>query len=403
MSQTTAYTGSPAIHAYLSVLAVIPASYAYDQDNRRYKKTVGSAVTHYVWEGSQVVAEHNGSTGAVLTDYVYSGSRMIAKVSSGSTQYFLSDRLSTRLVLDSNGNVIGRQGHLPFGEDFGENGTQEKHHFATHERDGETDKDYALNRQYSQSVGRFVQPDPHGPSMKNPLVLGSYGDPQSLNKYNYVRNDPINSIDPKGLDMCFGYHVFLITKSGAEILDVTYLGFIPVYCWSSGGGGGYNSGGGNPAHGPPPQAPKLKKSKTPEELVLQWKQIRDAILSNGDCAQKLAPYLQDLNRTVAQKKGATTWYINAYDPTVTMPNGQTEQQYFQSHDPAGAVTFTRTDNSLARTFLGPDFFSSNDALGQAELFMHELLHVVVDSTEGLEGTMGTNGKNVTQWLHDGCK
>ena len=41
---------------------------------------------------------------------------MIAKVASGSTQYFLSDRLSARLVLDSSGNVSGRQGHLPFGE-----------------------------------------------------------------------------------------------------------------------------------------------------------------------------------------------------------------------------------------------------------------------------------------------
>ncbi len=92
------------------------ASYAYDHQNRRYKKTIGSTVTHYVWQGSQVLAEHNGSTGAVLTDYVYSGSRMIAKVASGSTQYFLNDRLSTRLVLDSSGNVSGRQGHLPFGE-----------------------------------------------------------------------------------------------------------------------------------------------------------------------------------------------------------------------------------------------------------------------------------------------
>jgi hypothetical protein len=36
------------------------------------------------------------------------------------TQYLLSDRLSTRLVLDASGNALGRQGHLAFGEDFGE-------------------------------------------------------------------------------------------------------------------------------------------------------------------------------------------------------------------------------------------------------------------------------------------
>jgi YD repeat-containing protein len=32
---------------------------AYDYQNRRVRKTVGSAVTHYIWDGSQVIAEHN--------------------------------------------------------------------------------------------------------------------------------------------------------------------------------------------------------------------------------------------------------------------------------------------------------------------------------------------------------
>ena len=88
------------------------ASYAYDHQNRRYKKTIGSTLTHYVWQGSQVLAEHNGSTGAVVTDYVYSGSRMIAKVASGSTKYLLSDRLSTRVTLGSSGTVLGRSSAL---------------------------------------------------------------------------------------------------------------------------------------------------------------------------------------------------------------------------------------------------------------------------------------------------
>ena len=73
------------------------ATYAYDHQNRRYKKTVGATTTHYVWKGSQVLAEHNGSTGAVLTDYILSGSRMIAKVAGSTANYFLSDRLSVRI------------------------------------------------------------------------------------------------------------------------------------------------------------------------------------------------------------------------------------------------------------------------------------------------------------------
>lgn len=96
--------------------------------------------------------------------------------------------------MDSSGNVIGRQAHLPFGEDFGESGTQEKHHFTSYERDGEGATDYAVNRQYSQSVGRFMRVDP---------VKGSISIPQRLNGYTYVRNNPINSGDPLGLMDCF--------------------------------------------------------------------------------------------------------------------------------------------------------------------------------------------------------
>ncbi len=167
------------------------ASYAYDHQNRRYKTIVGSTVTHYVWQGNQVLAEHNGSTGAVLTDYIYSNRRMIANVSSGTTRYFLSDRLSERLVLDSSASVVGRMAHLPFGEDFAESGTQEKHHFTSYERDGGTGTDYAVNRQLNQAVGRFMRADP---------IDGCIKSPQTLNRYSYVQNDPVNRSDPNGLE-----------------------------------------------------------------------------------------------------------------------------------------------------------------------------------------------------------
>ncbi len=166
------------------------STYAYDHQNRRIKKVVGSSNTHYVWEGSQVIAEYNGSTGAQLVWY-YAGSRMISKIENGALRYFLSDRLSARVVLDLNGNVIGRLGHLPFGEDFGESGTQEKHHFTSYEMDGESGNDYAINRQYAQSPGRFLQVDP---------LSGDIDNPQNVNKYGYAANDPIDSLDPLGLE-----------------------------------------------------------------------------------------------------------------------------------------------------------------------------------------------------------
>src|SRR5262249_30053854 len=129
--------------------------------------------------------------------YIYSGNRMIASASGGTTQYFLNDSLSARITLDPSGNVLGRQGHLPYGEDFAENGTQEKHHFTSYERDYESVSDYAVNRQYAPTIGRFMRSDPERNSCDQT-------NPQSLNRYGYVKDDPINRVDPLGLDDSFG-------------------------------------------------------------------------------------------------------------------------------------------------------------------------------------------------------
>jgi RHS repeat-associated protein len=168
------------------------ATYAYDDRNRRYRKTVGSSLTHYIWHGSQVLAEHNGSSGAVLVDYINGSGRIYAKVASSTTTYLLSDRLSTRLALNTSGTVIGRQAHLPFGEDFGESGTQEKRHFTSYERDSESGTDYAVNRQHAGSIGRFMSADPYRAS-------GYMIHPQSWNRYQYAQSDPVNLTDQTGL------------------------------------------------------------------------------------------------------------------------------------------------------------------------------------------------------------
>jgi RHS repeat-associated protein len=172
------------------------AAYAYDHQNRRVKKAVSSTTTHYVWEGNQVLAEHNGSTGALLINYTYSGSRMIRKTESGTTKYFLSDKLSARVVLDTSGSVVGRQAHLPFGEDLNTSGTTDKHKMTSYERDSESSNDYAVNRSYSYNIGRFNQSDPYQAS-------GYLHDPQSWNRYNYTANNPVNRIDPTGLEWDF--------------------------------------------------------------------------------------------------------------------------------------------------------------------------------------------------------
>jgi RHS repeat-associated protein len=65
--------------------------------------------------------------------------------------------------------------------------------FTNYERDnaaGDSGLDYAYARFYSSRAGRFTSMDP---------LSGSLGNPQSLNRYAYVINDPVNAIDPSGM------------------------------------------------------------------------------------------------------------------------------------------------------------------------------------------------------------
>jgi RHS repeat-associated protein len=158
------------------------SSYFYDANNWRVKKVVGtggSAVTtNYIWEGAVVIAEYSSA----------------GVQGSGGTRYYHQDRLSTRLITDGNGGVMGTNDHLPFGEDAGTTGTPEKHRFTNYERDSESGTDQAVNRQHQPSNGRFMQPD---------AILGRLINPQSLNRYTYTQNEPIDLVDPLGLEECF--------------------------------------------------------------------------------------------------------------------------------------------------------------------------------------------------------
>jgi YD repeat-containing protein len=153
--------------------------YAYDAGSHRVKKTALGATTHYLWEGGQVLSEHDGSSGYVVQEYINAGGTFVAKVNVNGTFYFLRDVQSERLRLDASGVVTGQLGHLPFGEDFGESGAQEKHHFTTYERDAEDGADYAVGRQFWNGTGRFAQAD-KAPNGGSPIALGGIGDPQSF-------------------------------------------------------------------------------------------------------------------------------------------------------------------------------------------------------------------------------
>jgi RHS repeat-associated protein len=145
------------------------------------------------------------TAGSTINNVVLSGN---LGSSASTVQWLVADHLGTpRMILDEWGNLaaIKRHDYLPFGEELfaptggrtaaqgysGGDGVRQQ--FTQKERDVETGLDYFLARYYSSIQGRFSSPDPLSSS-------GRITEPQSWNRYNYCSNNPLNIVDPSGLD-----------------------------------------------------------------------------------------------------------------------------------------------------------------------------------------------------------
>jgi RHS repeat-associated protein len=69
-------------------------------------------------------------------------------------------------------------------------------HSTGKERDTESGNDYFLARYYNSATGRFLSPD--WSAKVEPVPYAKLGDPQSLNLYSYVENNPMDRFDPDG-------------------------------------------------------------------------------------------------------------------------------------------------------------------------------------------------------------
>ena len=215
-------------------------TYTYDGNGLRAKKVSGSTTTVYIFSGSKVIAEYdNGAAvGSPSREYIYGGSALLAKIDSTGTKYYHQDQLSNRLVTDSSGNTLAQMGHFPFGESW-YNSTGDKLLFTTYERDAESGNDYAQARYYVNRLALFSALDP---------LPGSAMDPQTLNRYDYVRNNPISFVDPTGSNR---------VKGGGDCNpDAQICGGGPGFAGNDGGNGycGADSescGGGSDPNGVP--------------------------------------------------------------------------------------------------------------------------------------------------------
>jgi RHS repeat-associated protein len=99
----------------------------------------------------------------------------------------------------SSGAPEGKFASTPFGDSQStlSGADTDAYHYAGLDYDSETSTDHAQFRQYSPVQGNWLSPDPYA---------GSYdlSDPQSLNRYAYVLNNPVAASDVSGLMMCAG-------------------------------------------------------------------------------------------------------------------------------------------------------------------------------------------------------
>lgn len=164
-------------------------AFVYNSGGRRVKKNG----TIYVYDRGQVIAEYANGSAANSPTVEYVG--QIARFAGGVTTFYYPDKLSIRALANISGQVTGKQAQFPYGEIvIGlQSGVSTKSQFTSYERDtvaGDSGLDYALARFYDSRIGRFASVDP---------LSGSISDPQSLNRYAYVTNDPINFDDPTGM------------------------------------------------------------------------------------------------------------------------------------------------------------------------------------------------------------
>ena len=131
----------------------------------------------------------------------------------------------------------------PYGDEITST-SNDRQKFATYTRDGYTGLDYADQRFYASSYGRFNTPDPDGGSA-NPSKPGSW------NRFAYVSGDPVNLRDGRGLeedDCSQDYEEDGEIDEGCCLPTAWWSGGEQNYACSTGGG---PSGGGDGGGGPP--------------------------------------------------------------------------------------------------------------------------------------------------------
>jgi len=201
--------------------------YVYDALDHRVRTQNANATYEYLYD----YAGHRLSSWLEPSNFgnegrIYWNDRQIAyRAWNGQTYFEHKDVTGTeRMRTNYAGSIASTYASLPWGDGYAAYETDpagdglDNLHFAQLDKDSESNTEHAMYRQYSSTQGRWLSPDPYD---------GSYdmSDPQSFNRYSYVRNRPLSSLDPLGMSDCeSGWWV----SGGGEWCDNEYGGGVTV-------------------------------------------------------------------------------------------------------------------------------------------------------------------------------
>ncbi len=162
-------------------------TYTYNADGARVKKSLSSGgTTYYVGNHYEV-----STPPTTTTKYYYFGAQRVAMNQAGTLYYLHADHLgSTSVASNASGGEVGRQTYLAFGSMRTASGNlQTDFTFTGQKFDASDGLMYYGARYYDAALGRFISAD---------TITPRAFDPQALNRYTYVRNNPVKYVDPTG-------------------------------------------------------------------------------------------------------------------------------------------------------------------------------------------------------------
>jgi RHS repeat-associated protein len=172
-------------------------TYYYDADGVRMEKSSG---TKY-WPGPSGTLTEADLAGTINEEYIYFNGARIARVDrpSGTVHYYFSNHLGSHtMVTSATGSCEQDIDYYPYGGVITDHCPNVAQHykFTGKERDSESGLDMFGARYYGSSLGRFMTPDWAAKPVSVPYA--SFGNPQSLNLYSYVNNNPTTTRDLDG-------------------------------------------------------------------------------------------------------------------------------------------------------------------------------------------------------------